>query len=329
MARATVGPCGLAWRSVGKDDETRDRADTGAREGTVHISDAMTSPVEVRAKPRDDEIDVHGLTHKGLVRRENQDHFLICSLHKQMKLYLTSIPEFEKASAERERLAFLAMVADGVGGGMGGGEASRLALSNVSAYVSHALQAYYGADATDDDSFRRALQQAALRCHEDIARRAETDPGLRGMATTLTLYIGVWPRLWLLQVGDSRYYQLRDGKLMQLTRDQTMAQDLVDLGVFTAADQARSPLSNVLSSALGGERTTPVVTVIDNEFGRVHMLCSDGLTKHVSDDRIRERLVGMNNAKEACEQLLQDALDAGGTDNITIIVGRAVRRAAS
>jgi protein phosphatase len=143
------------------------------------------------------------------------------------------------------------------------------------------------------------------------------------MATTLTLWIGVWPWCYLLQVGDSRYYQFRQDKLIQISRDQTMAQELVDSGVFAAAVR-NTPLANVLSSSIGGAQTAPVVKRLPNTWNTVHLLCTDGLTKHVSDERIAERLAQMTSAKEVCEQLLQDALDGGGTDNITIVVGRPV-----
>jgi protein phosphatase len=144
------------------------------------------------------------------------------------------------------------------------------------------------------------------------------------MATTLTLWIGVWPWAYLLQVGDSRYYLYRHGVLTQITRDQTMAQEFIDQGVMTRPAAMASPWANVLSSSLGGEQTAPVVTRLQSGWENTHLICSDGLTKHVSDARIAERLAGMTSARDACEKLLQDALDGGGTDNITIIVGRAV-----
>ena len=100
---------------------------------------------------------------------------------------------------------------------------------------------------------------------------------------------------------------------------------LVDDDVFSRTEASRSPLSNVLSSAIGGSATTPVVTGIDNNWDYVHLLCSDGLTKHVEDEQIAERLRSMTSAEQACEDLLQDALDNGGSDNVAIIVGRAVR----
>ena len=142
------------------------------------------------------------------------------------------------------------------------------------------------------------------------------------MATTLTLFIGIWPKIYLVQIGDSRYYLLREGVLTQVSRDQTIAQDLIDQGVLARAHASR--WADVLSSAIGGSYARPVVTRIDQDRSYVHLLCSDGLTKHVSDEQIAERLRSMTSAQQVCEDLLQDALDGGGTDNITIIVGRAV-----
>ncbi|MEJ2205153.1 MAG: serine/threonine-protein phosphatase [Gemmatimonadota bacterium] len=144
------------------------------------------------------------------------------------------------------------------------------------------------------------------------------------MATTLTLFIGVWPKAYLLQVGDSRYYVLRGDELTQVTRDQTVAQDLVDQKVKPREKAEGLHWADVLSSSLGGTETAPVVTSLDQDWRYVHLLCTDGLTKHVSDERIRERLMSMESAEQVCRALLQDALDGGGTDNITLIVERDV-----
>jgi serine/threonine protein phosphatase PrpC len=283
-------------------------------------------PTEADRKPLDDEIDFYGMTHKGKIRAQNEDHFLICSLRKQMQVYLTSLPSTEPLRMGTERLAFLAMVADGVGGGPKGEEASRLTTEAVTHYVARSMDCYYTADATDQESFTRTLEKSAMRCHEDVVKRAEEDPGYRGMATTLTLWLGVWPLAYLLHVGDSRAYLLRDGRLTQLSRDQTMAQDLVDQGILSAADASNSRLAHVLSSAIGGRETEPVVRRIEQRWNDIGLLCSDGLTKHVSDERIRERLIGMTSAKQACEDLLEDALAGGGTDNITVLVARTVKK---
>jgi len=285
-----------------------------------------TPPSSIDRKPFDDEIDVYGLTHTGKVRSDNQDHFLIGALRKQMVVHQTSLPETEHLMAGPERIAFLAMVADGVGGGVKGEEASRIALEAVTQYVSGTMRAYYTAGSAGDVEFHEALQEGARQCHAELKRRGEKDAEYKGMATTLTLYLGVWPRAFLLQVGDSRCYLYRNGELSQITRDQTMAQELIDLGVLTRSDAAGSRYARTLSSSLGGRQTDPVVTRFDMSWGTVVLLCSDGLTAHVSDDRIRERLRTMTSAKQVCEDLLREALENGGSDNITIIVGRALPR---
>jgi serine/threonine protein phosphatase PrpC len=277
-------------------------------------------------KPYDDEIDVYGLTHIGKVRPENQDHFLICALRKQMVIHQTSLARTDRLTAGSERLAFLAMVADGVVGGARGEEASRMALEGVTQYVSDTMRCYYAARSAEDQEFFQALQECALKCHEELKRRGEEDPDYSGMATTLTMYLGVWPRAYLLQVGDSRCYVFRNGELRQLSRDQTMAQELIDLGVLTRGETPPARLARTLSSSLGGRQTAPVVTRLDMSWGTVVLLCSDGLTRHVSDEQIRDRLRSMGSAKQACEDLLEEALKDGGSDNITILVGRALPR---
>lgn len=277
-------------------------------------------------KPHDDELDVYGVTHAGKVRPSNEDHFLLGSLHKHLDILATSLPQGHHFPGTDERLAFLAMIADGVGGRSAGEEASRVTLESVTRYVSKSLQCYYSADAHADD-FVDLLQDAVMRSHEELLARAAADRDLQGMATTLTLWLGVWPWTFLIQVGDSRYYQYRRGVLTQVTRDQTMAQELVDQGVMTRSVAFASRWANVLSSAIGGQQTAPVVTRIASDWENIHLLCSDGLTKHVSDERIAECLRTMTSSRQACDTLLQDALDGGGTDNITIIVGRAVPRA--
>jgi serine/threonine protein phosphatase PrpC len=296
------------------------------QEAPMTAPETIASAAASQRKPRDEEIDVYGLTHPGKVRTENQDHFLICALRKQMVVHLTSLTEIDHLMAGPERLAFLAMVADGVGGGNKGAEASRIALEAVTQYISRSMNCYYAAGSADERGFSESLQEAALQCHAELVRRGEEDREHRGMATTLTLYLGVWPRAYLLQVGDSRCYLLRGGELTQITRDQTMAQELVDLGVLTRTDLPGSRFEHMLSSSIGGRQTAPVVTGLDMTWGNVVLLCSDGLTNHVSDERIGERLRSMTSAQQACEDLVQEALEGGGSDNITVIVGRALQK---
>lgn len=283
---------------------------------------AVMTPTLSR-RPRDSELDIYGLTHPGKVRTENQDHFLVGSLRGRLNIKLSSLPSSHMLPIEEERVASFMMVADGVGGGQKGEQASRMALESVARYISEGARCYYRAEDNDGD-FGHALEQAARRCHQAIREHGAEDPTTTGMATTLTLFIGIWPWSYVLQVGDSRYYRYVDSVLTQMSRDQTVAQALVDQGLITEELAPHSPLSNVLASSMGGPQTAPVVSRIPMDWESIHLLASDGLTKHVSDERIAERLGAMQSAKQVCQDLLQDALDGGGTDNVTIIVGRAV-----
>jgi protein phosphatase len=129
-----------------------------------------------------------------------------------------------------------------------------------------------------------------------------------------------------VQVGDSRCYQLSGGVLRRITRDQTLAEALVDQGSLRRSQAEVSHLAHLLTSAVGGTDIMPVVSVIDMSWSDVLLLCSDGLTKHVSDDEIAERLRTMTSAEQATRDLLAAALARGGTDNVTVLVGRAVNR---
>lgn len=279
---------------------------------------------DIGRRPRDSELDVYGLTHPGKVRKNNEDHFLICALKKKVEVYHTSLPDPTVFSSLNKRVAFLALVADGVGGAKAGEEASRIALEHVTRYVNESLECYYTSDPDDDSRFINELEEAALKVHSEIAIESATDAERRGMATTLTLWIGVWPNAYLLQVGDSRCYSLRDGQLIQMSRDQTMAEEFVQQGIFNREDPAFKRWANVLSSAIGGPQAAPSVTKVPQSWSAIGMMCSDGLTRHVPDERIREVLSTLESAKQGCETLLQDALDGGGEDNITVLIGRSI-----
>jgi protein phosphatase len=290
----------------------------------------VTIPVLPGARPRDDELDLFGLTHPGKVRKENQDHFLLATMHRQMVVYGTSLPDPDWLQQPSERLATIMLVADGVGGGHGGGEASRLAAETVARYVRGAMQCFHTAGGADEHEFHGALRTTALEAHETVRAEAEArgeaagQPGARGFATTLTLGIAVWPWMYVVQVGDSRCYHYNNGALRQITRDQTVAQDLVDQGVLPAERASASPLSHVLASAIGGSAALPEVSRIDiHRRGCVVLLCSDGLTKHVEDAEIASRVKTMESSERLCRDLLDLALERGGSDNVTVLAARA------
>ncbi len=277
-------------------------------------------------RPRDEDLDFFGITHPGKVRQDNQDHFLFATLHKTMRVGGTSLPNPELLELPSQRLASFGLVADGVGGRTGGETASRAALEAIAGYVTHAMHTFYTADPDNQQVFLDSLQEAARESHEAVVARARESGDQRGMATTLTAMIAMWPRLYVLHVGDSRCYRFRAGVAEQLTRDQTMAQDLVDSGVLPADRAPKSPFANVLSSSLGGATTLPLVIRSDLQAGDVILLCSDGLTKHVSAQRIAERLTDLKSSEQAARDLVDDALAGGGSDNVTVVVLRAIVR---
>ena len=268
------------------------------------------------------DIDVFGLTHQGKVRKENQDQFLIASLHKTMNIHATSLPPEHLPELTSESRGFVFLVADGVGGRPGGREASGLALRAVASYVTHTMRFYYHHDPAQEAEFLRDLKASVMHSHETIRAAAEAAEDSEGMATTLTLVAALWPKAYLIQVGDSRCYLLRDGRLTQMSKDQTMAQAMIDAGVLEASTAERSPFKHILSGAVGGHEAAPVITMSDHQWDDVMLLCTDGLTKHVSDDEIRQHMVEIESAEQICRKLVDLTLERGASDNVTVVVGR-------
>lgn len=275
------------------------------------------------SRPKFSEIDAWGATHIGKVRKENQDHFFVGALARGITVDVASVRPGESGTAQLERLASLAVVADGVGGHAGGEEAARRAVEGLISSVSKFFHEAEYREPDDPEVFSRLLHEATLAVHESLVEEAEREGGSR-FATTLTLFLGLWPHAYILQVGDSRCYVYQDGELTQISQDQTLAQELVDSGVLTRTVAERSRWADVLSSAVGGEEAVPVVTRVVRDWGAVVLLCSDGLTKHVSDGQIKRRLASLTSSRQAVEKLLEDALADGGSDNITVIVGRTL-----
>ena len=275
-------------------------------------------------RPRDDELDLFGLTHPGRVRQENQDHFLLCTVHPQVIIHGTSLPSTDGLALRGQRLATIMLVADGVGGSAAGSRASRVATEAVTQYVATALRCYHTAGSPNENEFTDALRAAAIEAHDVVRAEAVAELGGRQMATTLSLGIAVWPWLYVLQVGDSRCYVHQDGVLRQVTKDQTVAQGLADEGVLKPEQVKSSPLKHVLASAIGASAAVPEVSRVNiAQRGTVILVCTDGLTKHVSDDEIGQCFAAMESAEQVCTQLLDLALERGGSDNITLVVGRA------
>lgn len=282
-----------------------------------------TTSAEFGARPRDDELDLFGITHTGKVRLENQDHFLVATVHPELIIHETSLPAPQTLPIHGTRLATVMLVADGVGGSTGGREASQLAIETITRYVSSSLRCYHAAGSSEEREFVNALRDATLEAHAAVRSESALRPDAHRMATTLTLFIAVWPWAYVVQVGDSRCYHYHSGELRQMTRDQTIAQDLVDQGVLAPERVAKSPFSNVLASAIGAESALPEVSRVKMDGRGIFLLCSDGLTKHVKDAEIAAELKTLKSSEQSCRRLLDLALERGGSDNVTVLIARA------
>jgi protein phosphatase len=268
-------------------------------------------------------VDVHGLTDVGKVREDNQDQFLIAALHKVVEIHGTSIPDAYRDRFHSGARALLLLVADGVGGRQGGSVASSLTLDAITDYVTNSMRCFYKLDEQIPLDLLAELAATVEQSHASVLERAGERPERAGMATTLTMAHVLWPRVYVVHIGDSRCYHIRGSDLVQVTKDQTLVQDLVDLGALTEEDAKRSPLGNVLSQAIGhDEEINPEITKIEVEPGDGLLLCTDGLTTHVSDQEISAHLNTADSATEACERLVGAAIDGGGRDNVTAVVGR-------
>jgi len=207
---------------------------------------------------------------------------------------------------------YLQVVADGVGG-----EAAGEVASATAAYVTCALTM---APYTD---LLSVLAEAVALSHEQLALGSDLAPARAGMATTLTALLTDGSQVALAHVGDSRAYRLRDGALVQLSRDHTFVQTLVDGGVITPSEARTHPRRNVVLQAVDGVRPAhPDLTIVDVRPGDRVLVCSDGLTDVVEDDAIRSCLA--DDPLIAAGRLVDAALAAGARDNVTCLVADVV-----
>jgi PPM family protein phosphatase len=274
--------------------------------------------METETLPRATRIDAFGLSHTGKVRGANEDHFAIMTLQKSVQLRATNLQDTSLLERLRKPEVHILVVADGVGGAVGGKIASGVAVRAAIEYLAEAVGCVQDFDVDREQTFLDHLSHAVERGHE---RLKEMFPTQGGPATTFTMVTLLWPRAYVVHVGDSRGYYLRNGRLKQFTRDQTMGDYMVDIGAITEQHAQKAGLYNVLSSAVGAD-LVPSVGVVDLADGDVLLLCSDGLTKHVSDERIAETL-SSQPPETAVQSLIDAALDGGGTDNVTVVIAKA------
>ena len=274
--------------------------------------------METETLPRVTRVETAGLSHPGKVRSANEDHFAIMTLSKLVQLRASNLQDVNVLDRLRKPEVHLLIVADGVGGAVGGKIASGVAVKSVVEYIAEAVGCVQDFDVDREHAFLDHLSNAVERGHERLKEMFQTQGG---PATTVTMVTIIWPRAYVVHVGDSRGYFLRHGRLKQFTRDQTMGDYLVDIGAVTEQHAQKAGLYNVLASAVGGD-LVPTVGVVDLAEGDTLILCTDGLTKHVTDERIVQILSSSPSAESAAQSLIDAALEGGGSDNVTVIVAK-------
>jgi len=168
------------------------------------------------------------------------------------------------------------------------------------------------------------MERRFQKIHDVLVERAKHDPTLRGMGTTLTLACSLGQDLITTHVGDSRAYLFREGRLERLTRDQTLAQSLADAGAITQEEVASHATRHVLTSAIATRGAFVQAALGHTRLadGDQVLLCTDGLTEMVKEEAISRALSAAGPSADACHRLVELALEAGGKDNVTVVLGR-------
>ena len=283
----------------------------------------------VRKTSVSDEVlfDCHGDTTIGRRRTLNQGRFVALSFTRETLPEahdpIGSVPIALLASTT----GYLLGVADGVGGAPAGERASLLVVETLKAFIQEESSSLLQAG-RPDDQIVETLGRGLRKCQAALADEVKLHPEVGGMGTTLTAAVILWPRLYLMHIGDSRAYLLREGLLRRLTQDQTYARSLVDAGVLDPKSEHRSRWRHVVWNTLGGKASAddpevhPEVHIEDLRTGDALLLCTDGLTNSLTDETIRGLLQKGGPAKSISRALIDSARERGARDDATAMVAR-------
>jgi protein phosphatase len=273
-------------------------------------------------------VEIHATSHVGRVRRGNEDNYLLLNITKS-KAWTSSQDngEFviESQSFDVDHNGIVMAVSDGMGGALAGEVASKMAVESVCEKL---------LTPDDDDStltpdsydhqLISALYNATLYANYLIHQQGRSDPQFQGMGATFTA-IGVTPKaVDIIQVGDSRAYLVRAGKIYQVTKDQSLVQQLIDAQQISPEEAETHTLKNVILQALGAQNEIyPVSARVQPHKSDVFLLCSDGLSNKV-DAANMQRIVleNIDHLEMACAQLVKEANERGGEDNITVVIAK-------
>ncbi len=289
-------------------------------EETADYSPVVEPEVPVVAASFDEvSIEIGALTHPGRVRSRNEDQYAVVRRTRTGLVLASSLPDGMLPTGEEH--AWLLVVADGLGGEVSGDVASATAIRTVLEFANR-LSSWImrpGDDLRDDIADRADLYAQAIQ--REMQEQAKLDPGLAGMATTLTAAYVFGEDAVVVNIGDSRTYLIRSNQIHQITHDHTLAQEMQDDG---RSPQAARPFRNVVSRCFTTEMESAkldlfhVRLAVDDQL----LLCTDGLTDMLADPEILRITTAASSAKDGCEQLVAAALDHGGRDNVTVVLAR-------
>ena len=262
-----------------------------------------------------------GMTDRGRVRHNNEDHFLVADFSKAMSVRQSSLAQPKTQFSYEQGHLFL--IADGMGGHQAGEQASALAVETIEAFTLNHLKWFFNLQGEENQligEFQNALRQADAR----IIEEATGHPELHGMGTTVTMAYILGRELFVVHVGDSRCYLFRQGTLHQITHDHTILDQLLMTGAITPEQAPRHFLRHVITNVVGGQKPGLDVEIhkLELEPDDVVLLCSDGLTEMLSAQQITDILKNQTDSQLACQKLIEEANRQGGKDNVTVIVSR-------
>ncbi len=299
-------------------------------------ADAAGAPASVRsgvqhrlAGPEADgapaiRVDLFGLTDRGRARATNQDQFVIAQLRRAVVVDQSSVAARSGKRSEAPQ-GWLLAVADGMGGYQGGGLASSVAISSLVAFTLELAPWQVAAGPALREHLLHTLELGVRSADEAVHRTAlELDLDER-MGTTLTAIYVVWPEAYVLHVGDSRAHLIRGAELTRLTRDHTVAQELLTARALDAGQAARSQLRHVLVNTVGGLRDkdlTVDLAAVDLTPGDTLVLCTDGVAAHVNDEELPGLIGAAPRAEVAARAVIDTVLARGALDNVTVVVAR-------
>jgi protein phosphatase len=276
------------------------------------IPASVSSETDVTEGGPDVRVKLFARTDVGQVREHNEDNFVVADLTRRSRGLL----EANRATAIGPQGAVFA-VCDGMGGAAAGEIASQLAVDIIYERLVDGL----GDRALKRDDLARRLVRAVEAAGLRIFHEAKADRSRRGMGTTVTAAALVDDVLFFAQVGDSRGYILRGDTLVQVTRDQSLVNQLIEAGQLTEEEAETFEHNNIILQALGTSDTVQVdLTYAELRKGDILLLCSDGLSGMVRYEEIRELLKSSVEPLDICKALTERANEAGGHDNITVIV---------